>query len=231
MSSGTEFPQYLHAAETENPNMLHGYQRPDIEVADHFDEHGALIPYGQRWDEQPPAESYSLTSHVQRFAPVPQVAQALLDWLREQFEVRCFEDPGLARQMRIQPGHVVRSVRVFPMDSRCAPLGMVFTTFPAVHLELGALYRATFPPCGCDGCDEVVPEILEELEIQVSAAASGGFGEFLDRGMDRLVHCFDVDGTGFGEQSRGLEDISPARLARARAILPSSRVWAPWPLR
>lgn len=211
--------------------MLHGYQRPDIEVADYFDEHGALIPYGQRWDGQPPSDSYSLTSHVQRFAPVPQVAQALLDWLREQFEVRCFEDPGLARQMRIQPGDVVRSVRIFPADSRCAPLGMVFTAFPGVHLELGALYHAVFPPCGCDGCDEDVPEILEELEIQVGAAVSGGFGEFLDGGIGRLVHRFDVDGTGFSEQSRSLEDISPARLARAGAILPRRGLWASWPLR
>jgi hypothetical protein len=211
--------------------MLHGYQRPEIEWADYFDEHGTLIPYGQRWDGLPQAESYSVTSHPQRFAPVKLVAQALLDWMQGNFEVRCFEDPELARQLHVDPGEVVSSVRIIPADSRCAPAGIVITTFPGVLLELGALYQAVFPNCGCDGCDDDVPEILDELENQVGSAVCGAFVEILQNGTGRLVQRFDSAETGFAEQASALDDISPARLARAHAILPPSGVWAPWPLR
>lgn len=211
--------------------MLSGYQRPDVKFVEYFDEHGTLISYGERWDGEPDDDSYSVTQHPERFAPVQQVAQALLNWMQEKFPVRGFEDPGLATELRIPPNTVVSAVRILPVDSRCAPLGMVLTTFPGVHLVLGALYQAVFPVCGCDACDEHVPDMIAELEAQVGAAVSGEFSEHLDVNAGRLVHRFDADRTGFSEQSGGLDDISPARLARARALLPESGAWAPWPMR
>jgi len=211
--------------------MLSGYQRPDIKFAEYLDELGTPIPYGERWDGEPDHESYSVTEHPERFAPVQHVARALLGWMQEQFQVRCFEDPGLATELRIPPDTVMCSIRIFPVDSRCAPLGIVLTKFPGVHLELGALYQAMFPDCGCDACDEHVPDMIEELEAQVGAAVSGAFGEYLDLDAGRLVHRFEVDEMGFSERSGGLDDVSPARLARARAILPESGFWEPWPMR
>ncbi|KWR72569.1 hypothetical protein RN04_07020 [Arthrobacter sp. W1] len=211
--------------------MLRGYKRPDIKFAEYLDELDTPIPYGERWYGEPDSESYSVTQHPERFAPVQQVARALLSWMQEQFEVRCFDDPGLAAELRIPPDTVVSSVRILPVNSRCAPLGMILTTFPGVHLELGALYHAVFPTCGCDACDEHVPEMIEELEAQVGAAVSGTFGESLDIGAGRLVHRFVAKETGFSEQSGGLDDISPAQLPKAQAILPPNGAWEAWPRR
>lgn len=58
--------------------MLRGYKRPDIKFAEYVDELDTPIPYGERWNGEPDSESYSVTEHPERFAPVQQVARALL---------------------------------------------------------------------------------------------------------------------------------------------------------
>lgn len=212
--------------------MLKNYQRPEFEEPDHFDEHGKLITYGDRWDTpQPPDDSYSVTSHPERFTPVHLVANALLEWLCDRFEVRCFDDPMLVKELRLDPADVVRSVRILPANTACAPIGLVFTNYPGVHLSVGALFQASFPPCGCDACDEPVSDILEDMEFTIGAVTSGTFTEQLDTQAKRLVHRFGAEELGFSESSRGIDDISPALLGRARVVLPPQGAWAPWPVR
>ena len=212
-------------------SMLQGYQRPKITHNAYTDDSGAPIGYGQRWDDQPPAETYSVTAHPQRFSPVQVVAEALVEWICEFYKVRCFEDPGLAAQLRVPSDELVRSVRLFPEDSRCAPMGLVFTRFPGVQLRFGALFQAAMPHCGCDACDESVPDLLDELEAQVGAVLSGSFVEVLDLGNGRMTHQFNVEELGSCQQSTGLDEISPAQLAWARAVIPVDGAWAPWPAR
>lgn len=172
-----------------------------------------------------------MTIHPQRFAPLHVVSQALVDWLLARFEVRCFQDPGLATALgATEPA--VQSVRLIPADPACAPLGLVFTNFPGVILELGARYQWRFPFCGCDACDDSVDELLDDLEEQIATVAAGHFTEILDEsGSGLLTHRFDSDGIAGREISDGVEEISPERLARARAMLPDDGVWAPWPVR
>jgi len=211
--------------------MLPGYQRPKIAHESYEDEHGEAIAYGQRWDSEPPAGSYSQTSHLQRFSPLHVVAEELVKWICGRYKVRCFDDPGLAAQLRVRADQPLRSVRLFPEDSRSAPIGLVFTKFPGVHLQLGTLFRAAFPSCGCDACDESVPELLDELEEQIAAVLSGNFIELLDLKAQRLTHRFNVEELGFSAQSGGLDDITPAQLAWARAAIPLGGRWGPWPAR
>ncbi|TAP27380.1 DUF6226 family protein [Arthrobacter sp. S41] len=211
--------------------MLHGYQRPQITIADFLDARGLPIEYGNRWDSQPPEDAYTQVAHPHRFAPVHEVTQALLEWMCARFKVRRYEDPGLARLLRVNDQDLIASVRLFPEDSRCAPMALVFTNFPSVHLEFGALFRRITPNCGCDGCDESVPEMLDELEEWIDAVVSGAFVEIMNWDQQLVTHLFHVKALGFAEESRSFEDISPARLARAREILPHDGRWAPWPVR
>ena len=212
--------------------QLEGYRRPVIAGQEYFDDRAALIAYGQRWPGQPAQESYSVTAHRQRFAPLHTVAQALMDWLLARFEVRCVQDPGLAAALGYATEPVVQSVRLIPADRACAPLGLVFTDFPGVLLSVGALYQWHFPICGCDACDDSVDELLDDLEEQIATAVAGHFTEILDEsGSGLLTHRFDPDGAAGRESSGGVEGISPERLARARAMLPADGVWAPWPVR
>lgn len=207
------------------------YQRPKITFKSYEDDHGEPIPYGHRWDGSPSSESYSHTSNLQRFSPLCQVAEALVKWICERYKVRCFEDPGLPAHLRVRDEYVVRSVRLFPEDSKCAPIGVVVTNFPGIHIQLGTLYQASFPSCGCDACDEDVPGLLDELEEQIDAVLTGNFVELLNLKAQRLAHQFTVEGLGFAEQSRGIDDISPTQLSWARAAIPPGNHWAPWPAR
>ncbi|MGO1725443.1 DUF6226 family protein [Glutamicibacter ardleyensis] len=212
--------------------QLEGYRRPVIAGQDYFDDQAALISYGQRWPGEPAEESYSVTIHPQRFAPLHTVAQALMDWLLARFNVRCLQDSGLAAELGYAMQPVVESVRLIPVDRACAPLGLVFTDFPGVLLSVGALYQWHFPICGCDACDDSVDELLDDLEEQITTVVNGHFTEILDEsGAGLLTHRFDSDGVAGREISDGVEEISPERLARARAMLPADGAWAPWPLR
>lgn len=212
--------------------MLHGYQRPQNIVTDYFDDQGKLIPYGNRFDgDDPPAESYSVISHPQRFAPLHAVADSLVNWMTTRFNVRCYEDPDLAAQYEIPLDEVVRSIRLVPEDSQCAPVGLVFTKFPGLHLQFGALFTSIAPNCGCDACDDSVPDLCTALEAQIDAVTSGAFVEILDVGKNRLTHQFNVEAAGMLEQSVDLDDLSSTQLAKARAMIPADGSWAPWPLR
>lgn len=212
--------------------QLPGYRRPVIAGHDFSDDRGALISYGQRWPGQPAEESYSVTTHPQRFAPLHAVAQALVDWLPARFEAHCLQDPELACALGYATEPVVQSVRLIPADPACASLGLVFTNFPGVILEVGALYQWRFPFCGCDACDDSLDELVDNLEEQIGTVVAGHFTEILDEsGSGLITHRFAPDGVAGSEISGGLEEISQERLAKARVMLPPDGVWAPWPVR
>ena len=63
------------------------------------------------------------------------------------------EDMDIAR-----PG-----VKLIPSDPEAAPIVVVFTTFPGLHVRLGRWYKEPFPDCGCDACDESAEGEIERL--------------------------------------------------------------------
>ncbi len=116
--------------------QLEGYRRPVTGEQNYFNDRGTPISYGQRWPGQPGEESYTVTVHPQRFAPLHTVAQALVDWLCARFEVRALQDPGIAAELSETAEPAVQSVRLIPADRACAPLSLVFTDFPGVTLAV-----------------------------------------------------------------------------------------------
>ncbi|QIS41120.1 hypothetical protein GW571_02655 [Clavibacter capsici] len=145
------------------------YVRPAIDAPPALDDDG--VPYGSRWDaEEGPAEdAYSRTSHLERFAPLHAVADALVAHLAATHEVTTVEgpDPSLADP---HPD-AVRTARLAPRDATGRILVLEWTSFPGVLLHSGRRMAEAFPPCGCDACDDRWEDLADSLEEAVLTAA------------------------------------------------------------
>lgn len=236
------------------------YSRPDIPAVVLRDEDGTIVEYGRRWAEfggAPPEDSYSVIEHPERFAPLRTVAAALIDHLVSTYDVEVEEGPQVIADIPHPPAldDTVRAVRLVPKSGSGAPLVVVLTSFPVVHVHAGVLFTTRYPSCGCNACDETWEPVAEELEWQLLAIAGGGFAEEVSpprraswsyergvglvMGMGQTVshrlHALD-GGSGASGQSRA-EDIPPALLARAQATLDAVAAvsadgsWPAWPPR
>ena len=211
---------------------MSGYLRPSPAPRVFVDDSGAPIPYGDRWrGESPPSDTYSVTSNLDRFAPLHDVADALVLWLCESFDVTVDDSLDVAADLARVPADAVRAVRVRPNDESASPLTFVFTSFPGIHLHAGYLVDAFFPICGCDACDESWETCADQLEETVFAVVDGGLSEgFAERA--ELPVSFRLQ---FGEGWRGgdsrAEDHPADRFAAARPALAARRSWVAWPAR
>lgn len=209
---------------------MDGYQRPDIGPVVILDEAGNEIPYGQRWEGIPPDESYSVVSHPERFAPLHDVADALVDHLIGHFDVTADHDPPLNSLHHGPEVDVVRAVRLTPSDPGAAPLTFIHTQLPGIHLHAGAVTSWSFPSCGCDACDEVWDEVADELEETVRAVVTGGFAERLRRQglswwMEHSTSSRDRDSWASQRVSRGEVKELRGRMSE----VPDN--WHAWPRR
>ncbi len=144
-------------------------------------------------------------------------------------------------------------MRLTPRGDACAPLVFVLTSYPALRVHAGTLFREFCPSCGCNACDERWDDVADELEWQVFAIVGGGFGEEVseprrakwsyDRGHGLVkgmgqtasyrLRALD-GGHQRGGQSRA-EDVPPELLKSARATLDmvdsvsADGNWLPWP--
>jgi hypothetical protein len=145
------------------------YARPAIDAPPVIADDG--IPYGSRWDaaDGPAEDAYSRTSHLERFAPLHAVADALVAHLATTHEVTTMEgaDPFLADP---HPD-AVRTVRLAPRDGSGRTLTLEWTSLPGVLLHTGKRMAEAFPPCGCDACDDRWEDVAEDLEEAVLLAA------------------------------------------------------------
>jgi hypothetical protein len=193
---------------------------------------GRPILYGQRWDGgSPPDDTYSVTSNLDRFEPLHDIADALIAWLAESYDVSVEESPVVAEDLPRPPADALRAVRVRPADRAPSPLTFVFTPFPGVYLHAGYLHDAHFPSCGCDACDDTWSSCGSALEETVFAVVAGGLSESIIDGIELGVtyRLQRTDGWSGGE-SRAV-DYPADRLDAVRAELTARRVWAPWPAR
>ena len=210
---------------------MSGYRRPEFTPQIHRDGQGASIAYGHRWERtSPPSRAYSTVGHRERFAPLHQVADALIAWLLDTFDVDVERDPDVASALLFPSEDVVRAVWVVPFNLLAAPLTFVFTGFPGIFLHAGALYDAHYPVCGCDACDDDVPELLENLESVVRAVVSGRFFERISPTDDQSVD-YRLAEPGWWEEAGCIhaEDVPEGRMGAAEAMLPSDGHWRPWP--
>lgn len=207
------------------------YRRPGFATEIYCDEQGHPIDYGHRWPgASPPEDAYSRVSHLQRFAPLHEVADALIEWLRSTFDAVADQDPGVAQDLLHLPADVVRAVRIVPSNPQAAPLTFVFTGFPGIFLHAGALHDSHYPVCGCDACDDDVPDLLENLESMVRAVVSGGYFERFDPDDAQLIEYRLAEPGSWEESGRiHVEELPEERVESARAVLPPDGHWLPWP--
>jgi hypothetical protein len=143
------------------------YLRPSIEAPVFRDADGKLIDYGNRWSGSPPNETYSVHTHPERFAPLHTVADALIAYLRDTYDIQVIEGEETAADLLHPAPEVVRAVRIRPNDPPCATLTFVLTAYPGIFLHAGLLHDFHYPVCGCDACDSNWVAEADELEQQV----------------------------------------------------------------
>jgi hypothetical protein len=201
-----------------------------------------------RWGEAgPPDEAYSRVTDPARFAPLPALGTALLDDLEARYRVarNSWTEPDPH-----SPGATATAVQLTPEDPGAAPLTVVTTSFPGIIVRFGG-QELPLPECGCDACDETVPELSELLDRHIDAVVAGTFGERLVHEVGRAFprRYRDSDGIGApvhkaqwwherwyrasdgtGGSSRTVLDED--QLAELRSALPTGeRTWRPWPPR
>lgn len=209
------------------------YQRPLIDAPVFRDGEGQVIPYGNRWATGPPGETYSVDTHPERFAPLHTVADALIGYLRETYDVEVEDSEGVAADLVHPPFHdVVRAVRIRPNDPSCATLTVVFTGYPGIYLHAGLLNEFHYPVCGCDACDSTWEAEADDLERQVHAVVTGRYRESIDRRLGGPWVGYSFTYADGGESSGGglANGIPKERIRAANPTLGKfSDGWAEWP--
>ena len=209
------------------------YERPLIPARSFTDEDGNPIPYGSRWEDSPPDDSYSVTSHTERFAPLQTIADALIEHLSLAYDVEVRDDPALASRDGQEISRGARAVLLTPASPDAAPLAFVQTDFPGVLLHAGALHRFTFPVCGCDACDDDWTTLADDLETTVFDVVAGRYEESITAGTEPAVG-YRLENAGGSGTSRGFTTVdSPEQtgLDGRRLTGPWRQVWHPWPRR
>ena len=215
---------------------MSGYVRPAIADDTYRDGQGAVIEYGSRWGvDGPPEDSYSVVSHPQRFAPLHEVALALVDYLQRTYAVEVLDELSCLADLWRPRVNAVRAVRLTPATADAASMTFVLTDHPGVIVHAGLVHDFVYPVCGCDACDETWQSVADDLEHDVQAIVSGGYREEVRGGRGApwiwtqlraadgsQVRSGGAEATGqLGERLRA----ASARLAE----LPAG--WAPWPPR
>ncbi len=201
-----------------------------------------------RWGEAgPPDEAYSRVTDPTRFAPLHALGTALLDDLEARFQVSrsvsSEPDPH-------SPDEVAPAVTLTPSSPGAAPLTVVTTAFPGLIMRFGGVV-VTLPECGCDACDETIPDLTELLNRHVAALVAGTFGDRLIHEVSRSfpMSYRDSDGPGAavhkgqwwheqwyeapdGTAGSSRSALEKPQLSALRKALPSGeRTWHPWPSR
>jgi hypothetical protein len=208
------------------------YVRPEIVDPVFRDVRGRVIDYGRRWrGESPPEDTYSVESDLGRFAPLLEVADALIAHLPQVHNVRAEEGLDFAGDLLTRRVDVVRAVRLTPAADDAASLTFVFTSYPSVWLLAGEMTEFPFPICSCDACDETWWTQADRLEQVVFTVANGGFAEHVRLGA-APAHGYSLnqaDGRQSGWTSADgvpLENLTAVN-ARLDAL---SKGWRKWPL-
>ena len=174
----------------------------------------------------PPEEAYSRVTDAERFRGLHAAARSLATALQDAYDVTRLE--GVAPDPTT--GDAAPTLTLVPSTPEASSLAMVFTAFPGLLLRYGLESDEPLPACGCDACDETLPELTEKMILVVRAVVAGTVGERLRReGLvwwhERWLETADGGGSGSSRVERGA-----VKALRARMPGDEKR-WAPWPLR
>jgi hypothetical protein len=193
------------------------------------------IMRGDRWGLQgPPSEAYSRVTNPERFAPLHEIATALLKRLELDFDVERAEGFGLDPQLEHKIGVARPTIILTPRIANAAgaPVSVSFSTFPGLHVRFGHWYTCAFPACGCDACDETLDEEVERFAWLTQNVTEGRFREEIsiqDSGQaSKRAKLWSADG-------RSEENGSFLGPDEAQQLLTASRQstydWISWPRR
>ena len=146
-------------------------------------------------------------------------------------EAERLEGYGLDHELENKGDLVRPSVKLISRSPDAAPIVLVFTAFPGLHVRLGRWRTEAFPTCGCDACDETADGEAARLSGMVDDVTAGRFREAI--GLPLLGRAWQESefwspkGRASG---RWRIDRSRAR-QMLRASDRSSFEWKPWPRR
>lgn len=213
---------------------MSAYRRPPIAERVFRDRDGAVIHYGKRWGGgSPPEDTYSVENDLDRFAPLHDVAEALVAHLVVTYDVAVVDDPAVGTDLLrpLENEDVVRAVRLTPPSTTAAGLTVVLTSYPSVVVHAGLLHDVPFPTCACDACDETWQNQADDLEELVLAVVAGRFGEWVTGGPRPWISHAIADESGRVVSSGGgvAGSIPTHRRRAAREVLRAlGGPWEPW---
>lgn len=182
---------------------------------------------GDRWGPAgPPEEAYSRVTDPERYRGLHRAARSLLTALEDRYDVA--REEGFAPDFPF--GADCGMVTLHPAAVGASDLAVIFTGFPGLSVNYGLDRTETLPACGCDACDETVPELTEQLIMVVQAVVGGTFGDALVRdGWTWWRESWlEVPSGG----SRGRSRIKRDELPTLKAAMPTGeKRWGPWSLR
>ena len=135
-----------------------------------------------RWEgeESPTDTAYSRVTNAERFRPLHTAMLEIIGWLEKDFEVERTDEYGLDEELERGLNLAGPGVRLSAKNADAAPITVVFTAFPGLHLRFGRWYKEHFPSCGCDACDESVEGEIERLNEMVDDVTAGRFREAIE---------------------------------------------------
>jgi hypothetical protein len=211
------------------------YTRPPLPQQILTTAEGQPIPYGHRWeDDPPPEEAYSRITHPERFAALHEIAQALIEHLSTTYDVAVTEGPDSLQELLRTPQDTIDAIGLTPNRSDAAPLTIVSTAEPAVIVHAGAYCELVFPDCACDACDQTAEGQAEELEQFVLAVAAGTFRERYPLGKQRAYEYAWAAPDGSTETASTSDpptDSSTDHQNTAHRLAALPHGWQPWPPR
>ena len=128
-----------------------------------------------------PLEAYERSTNAERFRPLHSFALETVGRLKDDFEVDYSEGAGLDLELERGLKSARPSVRLSPVDTGAAPVAVVFSAFPGLHVRFGRWHAKPFPICGCDACDESAEWEIEQFGEMIEALTSGRFQEAVRR--------------------------------------------------
>ena len=133
----------------------------------------------QSWgqDESPPDEAYGRVTNPERFRILHSTMLDMMARLEADFDVRREEGYGLDKELEQHLSLALPSVILTPADPDAAPLAVVFSDFPGLHLRFGLWWKELLPACGCDACGDSGEELAERLTKLTESVTAGRFWE------------------------------------------------------
>ncbi len=219
--------------------LAHVYERPELPELVFTDPEGNAIPYGHRWGaDGAPKRTYSLTRHPERFAPLADVADALIEHLERTYDVDVRYTEGLpedapdtVRSAEQGQVRIARAATLMPRHDGCAPLVIAETTFPSIVVAMGAAGEARAPACGCDACDESLEDSAELLERLVFSVVEGRFQERYSWTDGIEITMGDLGGASYSREPRHVADKERVEALKQSQRERHGRRWMPWPPR